>query len=84
MFTMFTMFTMLTMLTMLILKISSAKVVKAMPGRDGPSSSAWPVGKAAASRHSAKREARDTLHESVWLRTNNCIYHYLSMLIMFS
>ena len=36
------------------------KVAKAMPGRDGPSSSAWPVGKAAASRRSAKREARDT------------------------
>lgn len=27
--------------------------VKAMPGRDGPSSSAWPVGKAAASRYKA-------------------------------
>ena len=38
------------------------KVAKAMPGRDGPSSSAWPVGKAAASRRSAKREARSARH----------------------
>lgn len=31
----------------------SSVPVKAMPGRDGPSSSAWPVGKAAASRYKA-------------------------------